>query len=358
MINFSVGPVQMNDEIRAIGAEQIPYFRTKEFSDIMIENEKLFNEFLNAPDLSRTIFMTGSGTSSMEAAVMNFFNKDDKVLVVNGGSFGARFVQLCKIHKIKYEEIKLNYGQQLTEDILENYNNKEYTGMLLQHHETSTGVLYDLDLVGNFCKKNNIFLCVDCISSFLANEIDMTAMNIDAVIAGSQKAVALPPGLSFIVTNRKGVDRIQNNEVESLYFDLKYYLKDGERGQTPFTPAVSVLLQLNKRLKQIQAGGGVKAAIKQVSEIANYFRDGIKDLPLQMFTETKTNAITPLSLTNGKSAYDVFLKLKDKYDIFVCPNGGELADKLFRVGHIGYIQKSEVDKLLFALHELNAKGEL
>ncbi|MCQ2591519.1 MAG: aminotransferase class V-fold PLP-dependent enzyme [Treponema sp.] len=358
MLNFSVGPVQMDEKIRKQGFEQIPYFRTAEFSNIMLENEKLFCEFLNSPENSRTLFITGSGTSSMEACVMNFFTAKDKVLVVNGGSFGGRLVELCKIFEIPYEEIKLDYGQVLTNEILKNYENKGCTAMLLQHHETSTGILYDLNMVGDFCKKNNLFLCVDCISSFLANEIDMQKNNINAVISGSQKAVALPPGLSFITIDEKAINRIKENQVKSLYFNLKNYLKDGERGQTPFTPAVSVLLQLNIRLKAIKEAGGAGSEVAKVKEISEYFRNGIKDLPLENFSKSPANAVTALTLKSGKSAYNVFLKLKDNYDIFVCPNGGELAEKIFRVGHIGYITHDDVDALLKALHELNAQGEL
>ena len=249
ILNFTVGPVMMDDTIRLENAEQIPYFRTSEFSEIMKENEKYLCKYLNAPLNSRAVFMTGSGTSSMEASIMNFFTTKDKVLVVNGGSFGHRFVQLCQIHEIPFTEIHLEYGQKLTKEILEKYNGKDYTGMILQHHETSTGVLYDLNLVGKFCKKNKLFLLVDAISSFMADEINMQKNNINAVIMGSQKAMALPPGLSFIVADEVGVNKINTNNVKSMYFNLKDYLKDGERGQTPFTPAVGTLLLLNTRLK-------------------------------------------------------------------------------------------------------------
>lgn len=358
MLNFSVGPVQMDEEVRTIGKEQIPYFRTKEFSEINLESERLFNEFLHAPVGSRTIFMTGSGTASLEASAVNFFSKNDKVLVVNGGTFGARLVQLCKIFEIPYEEIKLKYGELLTAEKLNDYSSKGITAMFMQHHETSTGVLYDLEMVGEFCKTNKIFLCVDCISSFLADEIDMSKNNINAVITGSQKGLALPPGMSFITVDKVALERIESNNVKSLYFDLKFYLKDGERGQTPFTPAVSVCIQLNSRLKQIKAEGGVSSAVMKTSEIASYFRNNIKNLPFQMFSKSPSNAVTSITLTNGKSAYDVFLKLKDKYNIFICPNGGDMADKIFRVGHIGYITKENINELLNAMNELYKNGDL
>lgn len=103
MINFAVGPVQMDEEIRAIGAEEVPYFRTPEFSAIMKENERLMKQFTGAPEDARAVFLTGSGTAAMEAAVMNLFTERDRVLVVNGGSFGARFAKICEIHEVPHE---------------------------------------------------------------------------------------------------------------------------------------------------------------------------------------------------------------------------------------------------------------
>ena len=118
MINFTVGPVQSTESVRAIGAEQVPYFRTPEFSEVMLENERMMKEFTHAEEDARVVFITGSGTASMEAAVMNFFDREDKVLVVNGGSFGARFVKLCEIHEIPFTQIRKNIGEALKEEDL------------------------------------------------------------------------------------------------------------------------------------------------------------------------------------------------------------------------------------------------
>lgn len=195
MLNFTVGPVQIQEDILELGKEQVPYFRTDEFSALMKENEKIILSLFDAPENSRSIFMTGSGTSSMEAGVMNFFTAKDKVLVVNGGSFGERLAELCEIHEIPYTQIKLQSGKPLTEEILGSYENKGYTGFLVQLCETSTGVRYDMNMIGDFCRRNNMFLFVDAVSGFLADEISMKKMNINAAITGSQKALALPPGL-------------------------------------------------------------------------------------------------------------------------------------------------------------------
>ena len=120
MLNFTVGPVQASDEVCAIGAEQVPYFRTDEFSSMMLENEKLIKKFARAEEDARAVFITGSGTASMEAVIMNTLTSTDKAIVVNGGSFGQRFVQLCKVHSVSFSEITLEMGRRLPERCLKN----------------------------------------------------------------------------------------------------------------------------------------------------------------------------------------------------------------------------------------------
>lgn len=357
MINFTVGPVQSSQEVRAIGAEHVPYFRTPEFSAVMLENEALMQRFAKAPAGARTVFITGSGTASMEAAVMNVFTPADKVLLVNGGSFGQRFHELCQIHRIPFEEIRLDTGKALTAEHLAVYENKGFTGFLVNIHETSTGVRYDAELIGDFCRRNGLVLVVDAISSFLADSFDMAAMGADVMITGSQKALACPPGISVMVLSKRAVERIEGNQVRCMYLDLKSALKNAERGQTPFTPAVGTLLQINARLKAIEAMGGVEAETAKIAALAADFRGRIADLPLKVCSESLSNAVTPL-MTENCSAYDVFTVLKDEYGIWVCPNGGEFKDKIFRVGHIGDLTVEDNAVLSRALHDLVKRGIL
>lgn len=350
MLNFTVGPVQMDEETMNLGKEPVPYFRTEEFSKIMLKNEQLICNFAKTEEESRAVFITGSGTASMEASVLNFFNNKDKILVVNGGSFGTRFVQICETLKLNYSEIKLSIGESLEKSQLSQFENKGYTALVLQHHETSTGVLYDLSMVGEFCKKNNLFLLVDCISSFLAEEIDMQKMKIDAIIIGSQKAIALPPGISCIIMNKRGVERVYNNNISSVYFDLKSYLKDGERGQTPFTPAVQILLQLHEKLNRIEREGGTEKLILEVKKRAEYFRNSIHDLPFTLVAKNPSHAVTAL-FSKNLDAKKILNIMKDEYHIWLCPNGGELANTIFRVGHIGTITKQQMDLMICALQK-------
>lgn len=376
MLNFTVGPVQSSETVRAIGAEDVPYFRTKEFSVIMLENERLMLKFSGAPEGSRAVFVTGSGTASMEASVMNVLNPHDRVLVVNGGSFGARFCEMCEIHCVPHDEIRLEAGRKLRKEDLpygdgdfnaETPRRREaegigccgtrgYTAFLVNKHETSTGVHYDMELIADYCRKENLLLIVDNISSFLCDEFNMAELGADVMITGSQKALACPPGVSMIVLSPRALERVSKNDPKCMYFDLKDALANQARGQTPFTPAVGTLLQINARLKEIDAAGGVEAEVRRSGGLAAYFRSKIQGLPLEIVSESLSNAVTPLHPTNGMSAYDIFLRLKDEHGIWVCPNGGDMKDRIFRVGHMGCLDETDYDALAAALQTVLSDG--
>lgn len=357
MLNFTVGPVQSCGAVLGIGAQQVPYFRTPEFSAVMLENERLIKQFAKSGENSRVVFITGSGTASMEAAVMNSFDENDKVLIVNGGSFGQRFVDICELHEIPYTQIKLEVGKALTAANLAEFEDCGYTGFLVNVHETSTGVHYDMNLISDFCKRNGLFLVVDAISSFLADDFAMRELGVDIMITGSQKALACPPGISVIVLSAKAVDRVNSRKCKCLYLDLKSALKNGERGQTPFTPAVGTLLQINARLRQIEADGGVEAETAKIAALAADFREKIREMPFEIVSESLSNAVTPLHPLNV-SAYRIFMILKDEYNIWVCPNGGSLADQIFRVGHIGALTCEDNTTLVDALKDMQKRGLL
>ncbi len=355
MLNFTVGPVQSNEMTLNIGKNQVPYFRTSEFSQVMLDSEKLMKEFSKASDSSKVVFMTGSGTLSMEASIINTLAQKDKVLIVNGGSFSKRFVEICIIHQIECQTIDLEIGKTLTASDLLPFENKGFTAFVVNVHETSTGVHYDLKLMSDFCKRNNLFFIVDAISSFLADEINMHECGIDVLITGSQKALACPPGISIIVLSQKAVEKVENNNPHSLYLDLKSALKNQERGQTPFTPAVGILLQINARLNQIKNDGGIDTETAKIKAIADDFRKKIKDFPFEIVSNSLSNAVTPLKPLTA-SATDIFTILKDEYGIWICPNGGELKDVLFRVGHIGNLTTKDNDTLIEAFKDLHRRN--
>lgn len=356
MLNFALGPVMSSEKIRHIGAEQTPYFRTPEFSNLMLENECLMKKLVFADEYSRAIFLTGSGTAAMEASVMNVLNSNDKVLIVNGGGFGQRFVDLCKLHSIPYDEINIEFGHDITKEKLDEFDNKNYSAFLVNICETSFGVHYNIDLISKFCKKNNLLLIVDAVSSFLADYINMVEYKIDVLITGSQKALACPPGISIIVLSKDAINRVNNTSCKSMYFDLNDMLINGVRGQTPYTPAITILLQINARLKEIDENGGVEEEINRISTLAKDFRERIKEFPFEIKCDCLSNAVTTVH-SNYPIHYDLVEILKNEYDIWVSTKRDDLSsDMIFRVGHMGDLSIEDNIKLIAALRDMQKRG--
>ncbi len=342
---FTPGPVRMFDYTLELGAKQTPYFRTGEFSKVILECEKNLIEIFNAPKGSRVIFLAGSGTAAMEASICNFLNFNDKAFVVNGGGFGQRFVDICKLKKINFQEYKVVNNSNRFDDVI---IDKNITSFLINGHETSIGLLYDLYSVGKLCRENGLLNIVDGISMVITDEIDMIEQKIDVLIASSNKGLALPPGLAIIVMNERAIGRLK--EADSLYFNFRNYLSNGLRGQTPFTPPVTIILQLHERLRKIMVTS-VKEEIKRTKIIAEYFRNKISNLPLKFYVENMPNAMTTLEVEKNIEVEELIDYLWVKHKISVCPNGGELKNRIFRVSHMGNMDKKCIDILVDALSD-------
>lgn len=342
---FTVGPAQMYQHTLEVRSHGIPYFRTPEFSSLMLDNKNLLLKIADSDDNSEVVFLTASGSGAMEATVMNCFNESDKLLIISGGTFGERFEHICKIHGIPFEALKLGPDEQLTADHFYPYDNQNFTGLLVNLHETYTGQLYDIEIIHDFCMRNNLYLIVDAISTFLCDPYHMKKYDIHATIISSQKGLCLAPGLSAVILNQKILnEKVLRNKIHSLYFDFKDYILNIKRGQTPFTPCVGILLELNDMLHHI-INQGVEHRISEVKNRCDYFRNKIADLPIFLPPFPLSNAITPIRFEKD-IAMDFFRYLKDERNIMVNPVGGELGKNSIRVAHIGDLCFEDYDILL------------
>ena len=344
---FTVGPVEMYPETLAESALQLPYFRTDEFSQVMLRLERSMIRLAQAPEGSRVISLTASGTGAMEAVVANCLTGQDLVLTIDGGSFGHRFAQLCDRHGVPQKALRLEFGQTLTRQRLEDAYRPGMTALLVNLHETSVGQIYDLDMLSAFCREHSLFFVVDAISAFLTDPIHMENAGIDAMIVSSQKALALAPGLSTVVLSPRGVQTALDRGTDFMYFDFRDYLKNGERGQTPFTPAVGTILTMASRLERIEAAG-LERTRQEFQTRAEYFRKRVRELPVQIPDYPLSNALTPLYFPAG-NAKTVYETLRREHQITVPPSGGDLGDYLLRVGHLGHLTLEDHDRLLEAL---------
>jgi aspartate aminotransferase-like enzyme len=349
---FTVGPVEMYPETLRLGGLQLPYFRTPEFSSTVKACDAALRELAGAPADSRSVLLTASGTGAMEAAAINVVGDSGRALVIRGGSFGERFGEICEDNGIAFDAIDLEPGTSLPADALDILKPGSHTAVLVNAHETSTGLLYDVARIGEACRRAGALFVVDGISAFLCDYLHMEEMGIDLLIASSQKALGLPPGLSILVLAPRALERVMEARPRSHYFGLRKYLGDAERGQTPFTPAVGVVLQLSERLESVRKAG-VGALVRRSAELAAFFRSSIAGLPFAVFPDHPSNALTALTPTNGVSAYEVYRRLSESYGLIVTPNGGSLKDRVFRVGHMGNLDESKLGELARAMKEVS-----
>ena len=337
-------PGIINQEILDIGAQQVPYMRTAEFGEINKDSEKLLLEMIHCTD-GRTIIFTGSGTGAMSAVVENYVSTKKKAFVIDGGSFGHRWSQLCDYYGCDHVDMKLNFGSDIDYAKMESMIAESKPDVFLcQHHETSSGQLYDLKKISDICHAHNVSIVVDVISTFLAEELNMDELDLDICITSTQKGLNIPPGLSILFFNKKLLS--YNFAHKGYYWDFEDNFKNLTRGQTPFSPATSIFLQLNKRLHQIKEYG-LEKTIADVQDNARYFRKLVQEKGWNIPAQDPSYAITGFDVP--KNGDKVFREMIEKYDTFIMPGS---RPGFFRVSHMGIQSHEDLDNLVTQIEKI------
>ena len=338
-----VFPGNIEEDILAIGAQQLPYMRTPFFSNIVKESEQMILDLIDCKK-GKTIFFTGSGTGAMDAVVANYVSTKEKAFIIAGGSFGYRWKDLCTYYKCPSITHEVEFGKDLDYNLLEQHIQKEKPDVLLcQQHETSSGQLLDIKRIGEICRKYKISFVVDVISSFLADELSMDKYSIDICITSSQKGLNILPGISILVLSEK-LDGYPFAH-RGYYFDFDENLKNLTRGQTPYSPATSIFLQMHERLKRLTKIG-LSNIILSVHEKAIYFRDLCKEYGWPNLAEVPSNCITGFFLyKNG----DILFEELMKRGYTIMPGG---TPNYFRVSHLGVQTKEDLKSLAKAIHTI------
>lgn len=341
-----VFPGNIDEKIASIGSLPIPYMRTAEFSEMNQESEKILLELIHCSQ-GRTIIYTGSGTGAMSAVVENYVTTKTKAFVIDGGAFGQRWFSLCKYYGVVAVDYKIPFARDIDYTDLEHWIAKEKPDVLLcQHHETSTGQLYNLKAISNICAKYKVSLVVDVISTFLAEDLNMDELSIDICVTSTQKGLNIPPGLSVLFFSAKLKDYKFNHK--GYYWDFDENFCNMKRGQTPFSPATILYIQLHARLKQLQAENGEKKNIEDVRHRALFFRDLCKKYGWNVPAEVPSYAITGFQ-TFEKEDKHIFRGLIEKYNTFIMPGS---IPGFYRVSHMGLQSDEELIELAERIHEL------
>lgn len=345
-----LGPTEVERDILKLGAEPQDYMRTEDYT------EKWLRIFENLKYVFQTknpvvVFAT-SGTGAMEAAVTNHLSRKDKAIFINGGSFGKRWGDICEKHGINTIEIPVEFGKSVEPEKVSKAleENPDAKAVFATLNETSSGALTDIKSIGEILKNypDTLFI-VDCVSGILTDEFLQDEWGVDVAVSASQKALALPPGLGFMSVSERALRFAEKSDLRSFYFDIFDYVNNAKRGQTPFTPAVSLINQLERRLEKIKKEGLVEYR-ERYKKNTGFLREGLQKLGFKILAQIPANC-TSAVCTTEYDASQIVRVMREKHNIEIAPSGGDLKTKVFRIGNYGNIGKKEIKKCLKALEE-------
>jgi len=360
-VNLRVpGPTPLPPTVLGAMGQQMINHRSPEFAQLLEEITAHLKSFFRTEE--DVLIVTASGTGGLEAALVNFLSPGDRVLAVIIGIFGRRFADIAEAHGANVTRLEIPWGQPAQPEAIAQELSRipDVRAVLITHNETSTGVTNDLEAIARVIEEfrggagEGPLLMVDAISSLGAIPFEMDAWECDVVVTGSQKAWMAPPGLSMIGVSRRAWQANRQARMSRFYWDLAAAERYAERGQTPFTPAVSTLYGLHASLALMQEEGLDRIAARH-RQVAKRCRDGIRTLGLEILAPESHASNTVTAVRGGERVRDIarFLsRLREEKGVVLAGGQGDLKGHIFRIGHLGYVSQEDVDDLVRATGEL------
>ena len=326
--------------------------RSKDFSDIVSEvSAGLKWLHQTQGDL---LILAASGTGAMEAGIINFLSRGDKVLCCCNGKFGDRWAEIGVAYGLQVEKVTAEWGQPLdpekVREKLEADKNKEIKAVILTHSETSTAVINDLETINRHVKAHGALIMVDAVTSLGAANVPVDEWGLDVVASGSQKGYMIPPGLGFVTVSPKAWEAYKTADLPRYYLDLGKYRKDAAKNTTPFTPPVNLFFALQVTLKMMEKEG-LQNIFARHARLTKITRAGIKGLGLPLFSadDCASPAVTAVCGVEGAESEQIRSILKKKFDIVAAGGQDHLSGKIFRMGHLGFACERDMLCALTAL---------
>lgn len=347
------GPTPVPDEVLAVLARHPLGHRTKEFSKLLVEVNSGLKKLAECE--GDVLTLTASGTGAMEAAIANTINRGDKVLSCVCGVFSERWAKIAEAYGAEVERLSCEPGEATSADALRERlqadKDKQIKAVTLTHNETSTGVENDLEELALAVREHGALCIVDAVTSFGAVPVKFDAWGVDLLVAGSQKALMLPPGLAVVFVSERAWQAQAACKSPRFYFDLARYRKSLAEDTTPFTPNVSFVAALKTALDMLKQEGyaGVYARHDRMKRAV---RAGITGMGLKLFVRNDDIAsatITSILPPSSVSTDNLRRTMKERYNIRLADGQDSLKGKIFRIGHMGYVFERDVLMTLAAL---------
>jgi aspartate aminotransferase-like enzyme len=343
------GPTPLPENVRLALARDMIHHRKQDFKDIMNRVQTGLRYLFGTKQPVLTL--TSSGTGAMFAAVTNLFSPGERVLVVEAGKFGQRWSEISQAHGLEIVALPLDWGQAVKPRDVENALSRypDISGVMVQASETSTGVLHPVQELARLCRLKNKIIVVDGISAVGISPCPMDEWGIDCLLTGSQKGIMLPPGLAFMALSERAWSRAREVRSRNFYFNLIQEREKCLAGQTLFTPAVNLIVALDECLKYFQEQG-LQSIFNRQRAMTLMVRTGVRCLGLELLAESNyTWGLTSIKLPPGIDGVELLNTAAREYKVLMAGGQDHLKGKIVRLGHMGYVDWSDLLAGLFAL---------
>ncbi|MFQ5687377.1 MAG: pyridoxal-phosphate-dependent aminotransferase family protein [Candidatus Scalindua sp.] len=350
---FTPGPTQIPPDVVLAEASPMIHHRTSEFSEIFASVSEDLKYIFQTKE-GEVFTFASSGTGGMEACVANALSQGDKAVVVRGGKFGERWVQICETFGVNVVPVDVENGEAADPDVLDDTIKREndIKAVFVTLSETSTGVVHDIEGIAKVVKGHNLLLVVDAISGIGVHPLMMDDWGIDIAVTGSQKGCMLPPGLAFVCVAQSAWESIEKSDLPKYYWSFKKMQKALSNKTTAYTPAITLIMAAGKALSMIREEG-IENVWSRHARLAHATREGIKALGLELFAgDVSSNVLTSVKVPEGIDIDSAIKKLRDETGVTITGGQDELKGKMFRIGHMGYVNEFDIVLAISAVEKI------
>jgi aspartate aminotransferase-like enzyme len=337
---FTPGPTAVPAEVLETQARPLIHHRTDEFRHALTESMRGLQYILETKH--PVVVLTASGSGAMEATVVNLTKPGETVIVTEVGKFSERWREIADVYGVRVVSVRAEYGQVAPPNEVERAfkENPGATVLFTTHSETSTGALQDVAAHAKVARAHGALVAVDAITSAGAHHVRTDEWDLDAVVGGSQKGVMIPPGLGYVALSPRAIAKMRAGRHAVYYFDLLKAVASAEKGDTPYTPAITIVLALRRALEMMREEG-LENVIARHGANAGAVRAAVKAMGMELLAAIPSNAATEV-VTPGDSAGKITKHIEKRYGVKIAGGQGSLKGKIVRIGHLGYYDESDM----------------